>query len=683
MLYFHYPKSLVVNGKTIFCNMRLIGNQILLTGAVYLNSPIEYSQLELLVNGEKQAFQVIERRAYEPSVICIYENDKLLELSNISLQIKYQNHSYEYSLEKENYPKYNIVSMTVFKDDYRLMELYVDYYSKLGVDAFFFYYNGKLDEKMYDFIKDSSHSIHITEWNYQYWTNPNIVLKYCSGHHAQPMAIMDSLYWLKKVSNYCLYNDFDEYIFSNHSLSKFVKLLPDVNHFGFICYWSKVGEDTVTYENIKQKFYELELIKGKDCGMERRKCMVKLSDIKIMRVHFPSDYNKQEKNIFIHGFHHICNFEEMDRRYFMEKNVVQHNECIVTYQDILLNNFLNQDKMELVDRYLCKDHSNIEHIKPFVKKEIFCLNDNPIEGFELTRKYQDCFVFKRMETVRVGFEYFWPNFLQKEERNIMLHLLSLIPNSIYETNLENCDVIYHSFFGNPFAVKKYPNKKYIFFSGEKYQIPTEQYSLSIYQKQDAQKIVCYPFFFTILHAYSPRYNIVMNQNNNSTIPSEFCAFIVGNPSCQIRNNFFQYLSQKYKKVNSYGKVLNNMGFIPDFPYNDERQLQLLSKHKFVICFENTKTDDYYITEKLLIAKAAGCVPIYWGTSKCFELFDKNAFLYLDGDNIEAMDKLVSKIKMIDSNYKLFLEIRKRPLLTTETTEKFSKNVLLDKIKSYL
>jgi hypothetical protein len=126
-----------------------------------------------------------------------------------------------------------------------------------------------------------------------------------------------------------------------------------------------------------------------------------------------------------------------------------------------------------------------------------------------------------------------------------------------------------------------------------------------------------------------------------------------------------------------------MGFIPDFPYNDERQLQLLSKHKFVICFENTKTDDYYITEKLLIAKAAGCVPIYWGTSKCFELFDKNAFLYLDGDNIEAMDKLVSKIKMIDSNDKLFLEIRKRPLLTQETTEKFSKQGLLDKIKSYL
>ena len=66
--------------------------------------------------------------------------------------------------------------MTVFKEDYRLMELYIDYYSKLGVDAFFFYYNDKLDEKMFEFIKDSSHSIHITEWNYQYWTNPNIVL---------------------------------------------------------------------------------------------------------------------------------------------------------------------------------------------------------------------------------------------------------------------------------------------------------------------------------------------------------------------------------------------------------------------------------------------------------------------------------------------------------------------------
>ena len=103
----------------------------------------------------------------------------------------------------------------------------------------------------------------------------------------------------------------------------------------------------------------------------------------------------------------------------------------------------------------------------------------------------------------------------------------------------------------------------------------------------------------------------------------------------------------------------------------------------MICFENTKTDDYYITEKLLIAKAAGCIPIYWGTTKCLELFDKNAFLYLDDDTIHAMDKLISKIKMIDINDRLYLDMRRRPLLTKQTVEKFSKSNLINKIESYL
>ena len=115
-------------------------------------------------------------------------------------------------------------------------------------------------------------------------------------------------------------------------------------------------------------------------------------------------------------------------------------------------------------------------------------------------------------------------------------------------------------------------------------------------------------------------------------------------------------------------------------YSIPRQLQLLSKHKFAICFENTKTEDYYITEKLLIAKAAGCIPIYWGSDKCLELFDNNSFLYLEDDSIQGIDRLIAKIKFIDNNDKFYFEMKKRPLLTNETIEKFSKSNLLSKIR---
>jgi hypothetical protein len=666
--------------------MRWIKDQIILTGSVYLQSPTEYHSIDFFINEQKKSFDVIERRAYEPSVVCIYKQESLLhEKQPIRFKIKFQNQSYEYILEKEDYPNYDIVSMTVFKDDYRLMEFYVDYYSNMGVEAFFFYYNGKMDESLFDFIQNSKYPIHITEWNYQYWTNPHHLLKFCSGHHAQPMAIMDSLYWLKNISKYCLYNDFDEYIFSQHHLGNLTKDNPSVNHFSFICHWSKLGKDLVNYKNIRDKFSEKELVMGQSCGMERRKSMIKLSDIKIMRIHFPSDYHHQrEISKYIDGFHHICNFEEMDRRYFIEKNVAQNNYCMQTSQDILLDKYLYTENINIVDRYFCNDPTKLEFIKPFIQNEIWSEVNTPIQGFEMSGKIQNWFVFRRTNSVKVGFQYFWSTFLSSTERDFLLHLLSLIPNALYETDIEKCDIIYHSYFGNKFD-KKDTNKKYIFFSGEKYEIPTEQYTVSLCQKKESEsdKIVCYPFFFTVLHSYSPRYDLVWKENKDNKIPSEFCAFIIGNPSCQIRNFFFEYLCKKYKNVHSYGKVLNNVGYMADFPYNDPRQLQLLSKHKFVICFENTKTDDYYITEKLLIAKASGCIPIYWGTKKCLELFDKNAFLYLEEESKDAMDKLIEKIKLLDNHSTLYLQIRNKKLLTEDASIRFSKDSQLKKIHSYL
>jgi hypothetical protein len=683
MLYFHYPKSLRVNGKTIFCNMRFLGKQIILTGAVYLNSPTEYHLIEYFVNHEKKIFQHIERRAYEPSLISIYENESLSELEIVSIKIKYQNEIYEYILTKEVYPKYDIVSMTLFKEDYRLMDLYVDYYSKMGVECFFFYYNGKLDENMFEFMKECDKPIHITEWNYQYWLKPHELLKYCADHHAQPMAIMDSLYLLKNIATYCLYNDFDEYLILNTSLQNLIQTNPNVNYFSLYCYWAKIGEEVISYDEALEKFYSTKLIqKSIHCRNERRKSFVKLSDIKIMRIHFPSDYLKPEVANHTLGFFHICNFKDLDRRHLVDTNVFQNRNLSFTWGvEMISSEFLNQPTIKSIDRYVCSDLDGIEFIKPFVKSEIWSLRNDSITGFIQTGMKYDFYVFKREKQIKIGFEHFWNTFLNVTERGFLIHLLSLVDNGVYESDHKLCDVIYHSYFGNSFGEKDI-SKKYIFFSGEKYPISTEKYNLSICQYEDKDKVVCYPFFFTFLHAYAPRYDLVMKQNEDRTIRKEFCAFIVSNPNCEVRNTFFKYLCN-YKKVHSFGKVMNNVGYLLDYPYNDPRQLQLLSNYKFMICFENVKTDDYYITEKLLIAKAAGCIPIYWGSHKCLELFDKNSFLYLEEDSIDGFAKLIQKIKLVDENIALYMSMRKKPLLTQQTIENFSKDKLMKKINSYL
>jgi hypothetical protein len=338
-------------------------------------------------------------------------------------------------------------------------------------------------------------------------------------------------------------------------------------------------------------------------------------------------------------------------------------------------------KPYVIDNYFCETDKDIEKIKVFVKDKIYSKQELDLNDFHLQDKSNEYFTYKRNKTIRVGFEYFWNEYLEDNERKLIYHLLSLIDGSIYENNLNQCDIIYHSYFGNPFQ-NYFPNKKYIFFSGEKYPFPIEKYKTSLSFYPDSSLTVCYPFFFTMIHAYQPYYDSIFVKNQTTFIPKEFCAFIVSNPNCQIRNNFFQSLSQ-YKKVSSYGKVMNNVGYLLDYPYNDKRQLDILGKHKFVICFENMKTDNYYITEKLLIAKASGSIPIYYGSEKCLELFDKNSFLYLENESQKSIQNLLSKIILLDQNDTLYLNMRNKELLKPETKQIYSKNILKQKIQERL
>lgn len=349
-------------------------------------------------------------------------------------------------------------------------------------------------------------------------------------------------------------------------------------------------------------------------------------------------------------------------------NLIQAQDDRKNPKDVLFNDYLFSRDLECFDNAIFNTKPfNFEHLIPLVKNSFTVGNE---------------IVYSRKNTVKVGFEYFWKGYLDSEERPFVLHLLSLIQDSLYEKNLDDCDLIFHSHFGNHFQNFR-PGKKYVFFSGEKYTFPSEKYDLCISFLPDAPNSVCYPFFATVMHTYEPRYDMILTQQNYNDIPKEFCAFVVGNPNCEIRNSFFTFVCKNYKKVVSYGKVMNNVGFQLNFPYNDKRQLELLGRHKFVICFENTKTDNYYVTEKIMIAKAAGCVPIYWGSKKCLEIFNKNSFLYLEDETPQEFERLLSKIRILDSNDKLYLYMRNLPLLSSASIEKFSKTNLRNQMNKIL
>jgi hypothetical protein len=74
-------------------------------------------------------------------------------------------------------------------------------------------------------------------------------------------------------------------------------------------------------------------------------------------------------------------------------------------------------------------------------------------------------------------------------------------------------------------------------------------------------------------------------------------------------------------------------------YHSDTLLQIFSKYKFIICFENSKTDGY-ITEKIFNAYMAGCIPIYDGAPNIGKYLEPETFLHYD-------ENLLSNIEMID------------------------------------
>jgi GR25 family glycosyltransferase involved in LPS biosynthesis len=131
---------------------------------------------------------------------------------------------------------------------------------------------------------------------------------------------------------------------------------------------------------------------------------------------------------------------------------------------------------------------------------------------------------------------------------------------------------------------------------------------------------------------------------------KFCAFIVSNPTNQVRNTAFQTLSM-YKQVDSAGRLFNNVGNailteIAGGGGGELKKLEFLRDYKFAITYENNRGEGY-ITEKLLAAKAAGCVPIYWGALNIHDDFPAGSFI--NANVFSTPDELITAVRTIDED----------------------------------
>jgi hypothetical protein len=135
---------------------------------------------------------------------------------------------------------------------------------------------------------------------------------------------------------------------------------------------------------------------------------------------------------------------------------------------------------------------------------------------------------------------------------------------------------------------------------------------------------------------------------------KFCSFIVSSPGPQERIKFFEKLS-RYKKVDSGGRVLNNIG--GPIPGSVRGKLDFLRPYKFNLAYENAALEGY-TTEKLFEAMKARCVPIYWGNPRINEEFNPRSFL--NRADFASDEALIERIKQIDEDDGLLAECLSQP-----------------------
>jgi alpha(1,3/1,4) fucosyltransferase len=159
---------------------------------------------------------------------------------------------------------------------------------------------------------------------------------------------------------------------------------------------------------------------------------------------------------------------------------------------------------------------------------------------------------------------------------------------------------------------------------------------------------------------------------------KFCSFMVSNHNPRKNKNrveFFHKLS-KYKRVDSGGRLLNNIGGPVPGWFNGK--VQWLKDYKFNIAFENASIPGY-TTEKIVQAMMARSLPIYWGNPRVHEEFNPRSFL--NRQDFSCDEELIEKIIRLDTHDDEYLEYVRQPYLpNNQPTIWYDRQNLLDRFE---
>jgi hypothetical protein len=112
----------------------------------------------------------------------------------------------------------------------------------------------------------------------------------------------------------------------------------------------------------------------------------------------------------------------------------------------------------------------------------------------------------------------------------------------------------------------------------------------------------------------------------------------GIPGYQNRRLFLEMFSAANPLFDLFGKFSKLSAAIPSYRGQCISKWKIISQYKYSLVIENS-TDDYYISEKIFDALICGCMPIYYGSDKIFEIIPKEWFYYLPNLDASEINKI--------------------------------------------
>ncbi len=247
--------------------------------------------------------------------------------------------------------------------------------------------------------------------------------------------------------------------------------------------------------------------------------------------------------------------------------------------------------------------------------------------------------------LKIDFCDFWQGF--NKEDNLLINLLKMH----YDVRIDvNPEILIYSCYG--FDHLRYTCYR-IFYTAENVKPDFQVCDLSLSFEYDEHKgrNIRLP-----LYRWRGDLDAFLIPKNAASIvkhKTKFCCMVVSNPAGKERNEFFHLLNT-YKKVDSGGKYLNNIGG----PVADKASF--ISEYKFVMAFENTSSAGY-TTEKLVEPFAAKSIAVYWGNPLVGNDFNTKSFINVH--EFRNFKEVIDEIIRLDTNEQAYEEKISMPFFT--------------------